>query len=757
MISTTEHLSTSIEPIRTQAECSNTIDYLNQEEEITNLQNQLIQHIGALEDSHLLDDRKWFQKLIHNNLHNEESEDIDLGILYNITFLDTITAKLLNISVRKIITIDIIKRYIKELWETNEQQQGFLESHILDNPQQREFIEKTLRPNSQIHTVELINNIKDTQNFSQTHKQINNEEEDALMFEKEVEIQEIVMTEAETCPLETQGEKNNIEDNTTSILLNDIKKTRYYETRNRPTQTLNPFYISNTGSFTAGILIANTPGENKHEQKTYLANILRLPKHQMSLIKNSFYNGNGWYTINFQYQHDMINCMEKINNKDEDFKLVHITEGPNAIEPNLKRKEKERQSNKKQAAEVIPQVKLENIDMEKNFYKLSNESTRWGIKMLVGTFPGNNRNEQISILSNTFGIKKDSNLINIEHINGNSWFTGYFQKKQERSQCLSTINKTSTITGINIIELNEIPKKTNIKTTQQTQENRYSEKSDTKPKHQNMSKTKVKILDIPQEFSYNRVMGTLKRYGHIDSLTINNDKKENKSAIVTFNNISLNLEDTWSIPMGDVMARIVLADNIYLITERNQITARLYGIQNNTSATRIMSAIKHMKAKSIHIPKNGRTGKRRKFAIIGFKDQASLEKAISSHVELFGCKTWWSAKDSTKTTKIHTKIDDSETMHSSIKEYSNKIVTSPFESEDPPNIYSKKSHTNNQILKGKKVQTIPYVSQSSFTQDNKSDWTRMASLLERIEDRLNKLEEKETAKNQSEPNAHNRS
>ena len=135
MISTIEHLSISIEPIRIQPEYSNTIDYLNQEKEVINLQNQLIQHIGTLEDSHLLDDRKWFQKLIHNNLHNEESEDIDLGILYNITFLDTITAKLLNISVRKIITIDIIKCYIKELWEANNQQQGFLESHILDNPQ----------------------------------------------------------------------------------------------------------------------------------------------------------------------------------------------------------------------------------------------------------------------------------------------------------------------------------------------------------------------------------------------------------------------------------------------------------------------------------------------------------------------------------------------------------------------------------------------------------------------------------------------
>jgi RNA recognition motif-containing protein len=169
------------------------------------------------------------------------------------------------------------------------------------------------------------------------------------------------------------------------------------------------------------------------------------------------------------------------------------------------------------------------------------------------------------------------------------------------------------------------------------------------------SKIKVKVLDIPVDFSYNRIKGALKRYGQISMLKINKEEKEKKSADILFNNITLDLENTWSIPMGEDMVRILPADHIHLISKRNSSTARLYGIHSNTTATRIMSAIKHMEAKSVYIPINGKTGKRRNFAIIGFQNSKSLEKAISSHVELFGCKTWWSARNETKTTGINTK------------------------------------------------------------------------------------------------------
>ena len=73
------------------------------------------------------------------------------------------------------------------------------------------------------------------------------------------------MLETRTSELKTLRSENNIEDNITAVLLDDIKKSRYYKTRNRPTQILNPFFITNKGTFTAGILVANTPGDNKQE------------------------------------------------------------------------------------------------------------------------------------------------------------------------------------------------------------------------------------------------------------------------------------------------------------------------------------------------------------------------------------------------------------------------------------------------------------------------------------------------------------
>jgi hypothetical protein len=223
-----------------------------------------------------------------------------------------------------------------------------------------------------------------------------------------------------------------------------------------------------------------------------------------------------------------------------------------------------------------------------------------------------------------FGIQKDSKLISIEHINGNSWFTGFFSKEHERSSCLAAINKGSSDTGVRAAKLEESVKPSTHKKNMQTdtkKQQQFAEVQENQPLSLSNPKIKVKVLDIPVDFSYNRIKGALKRYGQISMLKINKEEKGKKSADILFNNITLDLENTWSIPMGEDMVRILPADHIHLISKRNSSTARLYGIHSNTTATRIMSAIKHMEAKSVYIPINGKTGKRRNFAIIGFKIQ----------------------------------------------------------------------------------------------------------------------------------------
>ena len=89
------------------------------------------------------------------------------------------------------------------------------------------------------------------------------------------------------------------------------------------------------------------------------------------------------------------------------------------------------------------------------------------------------------------------------------------------------------------------------------------------------------------------------------------------------------------------MARITPLDNWEkILTKRNSITSRLYGINNSTSATRIMSAVKYLKAKTVYIPRNSKTNKCRGFTIIGFSTQEDLQQALAAHIELFDLRTW---------------------------------------------------------------------------------------------------------------------
>jgi hypothetical protein len=454
----------------------------------------------------------------------------------------------------------------------------------------------------------------------------------------------------------------------------------------------------------------------------------------------------------------MINCIEKTNRKkNKDFKLVYIKEGPEIIDRELTEKIEETQIKKNQLTKTSLQKKFQKIKTEKNPHKLNSSTTQWGIKMLIGTFPGNNRNEQITTLANTFGINKSSDLINVEHISGNSWFTGYFKNDQERLACLTAINKSSSSTRIKATKLDIIPKKTNKKKDVQIQKGKNVIRHETQTAYQDIQMSQVKILDIPLEFSYNRILGALKRYRWIRSSLIIKEEKGTKSVVVTFENIKIDLESTWSIPMGDIMARILPAEQMYLMTERNLITTRLYGIHKDTTPTRIMSAIKHLEAKSVHIPKNGKTGKRRSFAIISFQNQKSLEKALKSHVELFGCKTWWSSKDELKNKKTTNSPKNQKNTSQQLKSpyQDNLDLPSGYESSSSKSSMSS-YHDNNKSTRHE-VKSMSYSPQSFPTQHMIPDWSQMTKLLERIDNRLNKLEKIESQENNSGPSAHNRS
>ena len=115
-------------------------------EEVAQRQAEIIECLLTLKDDHHTDDQAWFLKMMHNCHQKIETEEIDLGISFNITMLDTITAKIMNIDPRQIVKADIIRKYTKELWIKNEMCMDALDEHIVKNPLDRFTISTMLRP-----------------------------------------------------------------------------------------------------------------------------------------------------------------------------------------------------------------------------------------------------------------------------------------------------------------------------------------------------------------------------------------------------------------------------------------------------------------------------------------------------------------------------------------------------------------------------------------------------------------------------------
>jgi hypothetical protein len=372
----------------------------------------------------------------------------------------------------------------------------------------------------------------------------------------------------------------------------------------------------------ARVLMANTPGDDEETQISYLACTFKLAKENKGLIKTTFINGNGWYTIKFKLQLDLINCVEKINKKkDEDFRILYLRGGP------TEKQEKTESSNKMQQIQtqhtttykgknitvnknIVCTKKVDTKTINKNPYNLVEGDSPIGIGMMVGTFPGNNRKEQIAILAEIFGIPEDSNLINIEHRNGNSWFTGYFENEEERTHCIKKIEEVNK--EIINLDASSVEKTFRIIKLEDIQIQKRAKNEIKRVERTDNREVTIQILDIPENFTTNRIKGALKSYGMVTDIYTQPMKRSAlKSAKVTFTNFKIDLDQTWAIPMGSTMARIApiqAQDDIFI--QRNQLTARLYGIGKDCSAIRIMSAIKNTGAKTVHIPLNNRTGKK---------------------------------------------------------------------------------------------------------------------------------------------------
>jgi RNA recognition motif-containing protein len=644
------------------------------------IEDKVLEFLSTLHDNHEIGDQRWIRTLLDHGVNNTTSEIVELGAMIQTTVMDMLLGKLLGINPTVLAKASLVEDYIGEIWEHNNLEKQSLYNFILDNPDQREAILQLIQSKTDIEpnlspSIEqpveggnaMVTQIKDmAQESNQQDQQpilTTPMATTITMNQNESDIQEITMEEAEIVQIQ-------MPENISNVIAHDIKEVPEYSIRNRVSQPTNPFFITKKGTFMAGILMANVPGEDKEERTNYLAHLFRLAKEEKHLIGSTFSNGNNWFTVRFKLALDIENFVEKLNGKEgEDFKIIYLKGGPREEEQlpkteklstthvkvqdireiQIKKKEKTQSGKNKEDGVPTRETKLEkdrvlikeeNLITKTNPYKLILGKSTTGIGMMVGTFPGDSRQEQLAILAEIYGIPIDNDLISIEHKNGNSWFTGYFEKEEERDYCIQKleeinreiISQDKTAQTFAIHKIGEATKKTSSKGKETVKE------------------TVIQILDIPEDFTKNRIQGALKNYGTINKIHTYPGKRNNtKSATVSFNNCKLDLDQTWAIPMGQTMARIApIQANEEVFNCRNQFTARLYGIRPQSSATRIMSAIKHTGAKTVYIPLNSKTGKRRNFAIIGFQDNTNLEKAITQYIHLFGCKTWWSTKDNTK-------------------------------------------------------------------------------------------------------------
>lgn len=566
--------------------------------------NVIIGQLLELKDPHNTEEQLWFQSATQLNTNAMDPETFKKIITNNTDIIDFTTAQLLNIDPETVAKIHMIKNYIIQLWQYN--------------------------------------NIDNQQTHNNTRSDLNSHNDQSSTYTTD----------------HTQSESSS------SYCFKNILQEEHYETRNRKYNNLNPYHVTPQGEYIAGALIANTPGEQRSDQVAYIAYILSLPKDKHNLIHTAHINGNGWIIFHFQYEWDLDNCIEKINNKqDEDFKILKLNHN-NLTTPLNSGKNHTNISRQPQRLHSSSPKPTNNI---KDKEPASQDATL----------------QKINTLDNhSTNTTNSSNKTNKEKI--------YKVKGKEKEADLTTTFQPNLADNYDFI-----------------------------------------LLDIPSNFTAGRVKGALKHYGQVNNLTWGPRNNNFKSAIFNISNTKTDIKEKWAIPLGDKMARLTpYSEYENTLVERNQITTRLYGINKDTTAVRIMSATKHLNAKTVHIPLNSKTGKRRGFAILSFKTQEDLTKAIFSHVELFGTKTWWSTKDNSKITNKQTSPSPQEHQVSPITKQNIS------EASKADTLIGSKFTKNKESIKAKKEKGKGKTTEPSQTQED------VYSILLNITKRLGEIEDK---------------
>ena len=452
----------------------------------------------------------------------------------------------------------------------------------------------------------------------------------------------------------------------------------------------------------------------------------------------------------------MEECIIKINKKTEENFQILALQNPNTKE-NTKNTEMQthfKKRDRKENIRLFKDSKQESIKILKvkqqtpktetskhshikgkgklNPFNIIENSSYYQLRARCATIPGENREEQLQNLVKIIQIPLESDLIQISCIGKSKLAILNFENPEDMWACRKEL--TDNLPSCDIFTCG----------IDSEWEHGLSDNSP--------SKITVKLTDIPNEFSPTRIKGAIKKYGKIEELKLIKGNNNFKSATVIFNEIKIDLEETWAIPMGENIARITPAENWEnTLHQRNQITSRLYGINNSTPATKIMNAIKHLGAKTVYIPRNSKTNRRRSFAIIGFSSLDNLQKALATQVRISDLHTWWSTKDNQKLNDKRKKKYNTPTFNPSISQDNeeseledNMSTTSTLSSKTSSN----PSPSNEKMIKKYHTQkqknrfTKNLGKSHTYIPSTENTLSSITSVLHDIAKRLDKLEEK---------------
>ena len=297
---------------------------------------------------------------------------------------------------------------------------------------------------------------------------------------------------------------------------------------------------------------------------------------------------------------------------------------------------------------IQPTTKLIQKEIISNPYEICQKTTKFRGGFLAANIPGENRKEQLDYVAAVLQIPAANSLITPIFHQSNSWIIAHFPSQEKLNKCINKVKSQNTH-EINMIALS------NNNSKGQKNKGKVICKEETPIKSYDLTKS-YRIMDIPGDFSNDRIKGALKPFGKVIELELIETKSNTgeKTIQITIEPLvhSKDLSNRWSIPLGSTMARIYpTGAPTNTLKDRSRYTARLYRIPQATSTVILMHSIKNLRPKTCYIPKCSRTGKERNFAIISFQTKEELDKACTLSARYNNFRLTWS-----KSRKHHIEI-----------------------------------------------------------------------------------------------------